>query len=171
MYDWTKWLDHVTDPSNRFTVVDKGDGTWEIKPTGTVMQQGTAQDQIRFNNIENGIIDAHAAVDLLLNFARQRGWKLDDLSADFTKEAVGEIGTVTLTNSGGFPFNNSQVSRSLVTARSTVNYIVIPEITAATGNPGEIVISDKLVNGFKIAFTGSATSVTVKYKVIGGYLV
>ncbi len=166
MYDWTIWLDHVTDPSNRFTVVQNGDGTWTITPAGTVMQQGTPQDQVRFNNIEKGIVDAHAIALLLLNFARQRGWELDDLKA----ESVGEVGTVTLTNSSGFPFNNSQITESLATARKTANYIVIPEIIAASGNPGEIVITDKLVNGFKIAFTGSATSVTVKYKVIGGFL-
>jgi len=41
---------------------------------------------------------------------------------------------------------------------------------SAIGNPGEIVVSDKLVNGFKIAHTGSAPSVTIKYTVIGGVL-
>lgn len=40
----------------------------------------------------------------------------------------------------------------------------------ANGNVGEIVVTDKLTNGFKLAFTGSASSVTVKYTVIGGYL-
>lgn len=171
MYDWTKWLDHVTTPANKFTVTDNGDGTWTITPTGTIMQQGTPQDQVRFNNIENGIIDSHTAVGILLNYAKQRGWKLDELETDLKAETIGEIGTVTLTNSSGFPFNNSLVTKNLVTNRKTTNYIVIPEITAAVGNPGEIVISDKLTNGFKIAFSGSATSVTVKYKVIGGFLV
>lgn len=171
MYDWTKWLDHVTDPSNRYTLVDNGDGTFTISRTGTVMQQGTPQDQVRFNNIENGIVDAHLAVDLLLNYTKQRDWAHTDKETELSSETIGEVGTVTLSNSETFPFNNSQVSVSLTKARSTLNYIVIAEVTAATGNVGEIVISDKLVNGFKIAFTGSATSATVKYKVIGGFLV
>ena len=171
MYDWTKWLDHVTDPSNRYTMVDNGDGTFTIARTGTVMQQGTPQDQVRFNNIENGIVDAHLAVDLLLNYAKQRDWAHTDKETELSSETIGEVGTVTLNNSEAFPFNNSQVSVSLLKPRSTLNYIVIVEVVAANGNAGEIVISDKLVNGFKIAFTGSATSATVKYKVIGGFLV
>ena len=50
------------------------------------------------------------------------------------------------------------------------NYIVITEVVNANGNVGEITVSDKLINGFKLAFTGSATAVTVKYTVIGGLL-
>jgi len=171
MYNWTKWLDHVTDPSNRFTVVQNGDGTWTITPAGTVMQQGTPQDQIRFNKIEDGIVDAHATVALLLNFIRQRDWAHNDMEADLSAELLGEVGTVTLNNSETFPFNNSLVSVSLVKPRKTLNYLVIVEVPTATGNVGEIVVTDKLINGFKIGFTGSAKSVTVKYKVIGGYLV
>ena len=167
MYDWTKWLDHVTDPSNRYTVVQNEDGTWTIMPTGTVIQQGTPQDQAHFNNIEDGIVDAHAAVALLLNFVRQQGWEQDDIE----QELIGEVGTVTLNNSETFPFNNSMVTVSLAKPRTTQNYIVIVDVPAAVGNVGEIVITDKLINGFKIGFTGSASSVTVKYKVIGGYLV
>ncbi len=167
MYNWTKWLDHVTDPSNRFTVVENGDGTWTITPTGTVMQQGTPQDQVRFNNMEDGIVDAHATIALLLNFVRQQGWEQDDIE----QELIGEIGTVTLNNSETFPFNNSLVSVSLANTRKTLNYLVIVEVPVATGNVGEIIVTDKLINGFKIGFTGSAKSVTVKYKVIGGYLV
>lgn len=157
MYNWTKWQDHVTDPANRFNVVDNGDGTWTITPAGDVMQQGTPQDQVRFNNIENGIVDAHMAIQLLLNYARQNMLEI-------------EVGTIVLTNTQAFPFNNSQQTISLAKSKENSDYIVIPEIMSAVGNPGEIVISDKLVNGFKIAHTGSAKSVTVKYTVIGGVL-
>ena len=79
-----------------------------------------------------------------------------------------EAGTVTLTNSGTFPFNNSQRTVALVTERANQNYIVDYEVTAAVGNVGDIIVSAKLVNGFKIEYTGSATSVTVKYQVLGG---
>ncbi len=157
MYDWTTWLDHVTNPSNRFTVVDNGNGTWTITPTGTVMQQGTPQDQIRFNNIEDGIVDAHLAIGLLQNFARQNSWII-------------EKGTTTLSNSEIFPFNNSIKTISLGKEFGGKDYIVLTEIETAQGNVGEIVVSDKLTNGFKIAHSGSAKSVTVKYTVLGGYL-
>ena len=157
MYNWTKWQDHVTDPANRFNVVDNGDGTWTITPAGTVMQQGTPQDQVRFNNIENGIVDAHIAVGLLLNYARQNSWEI-------------ETGTVALTNSLAFPFNDSIQTISLSKRKENTGYIVLTEIVSASGNVGEIEITDKLINGFKIAYTGSAKSVTVKYTVIGGFL-
>lgn len=157
MYDWTTWLDHVTDPSNKFTVVDNGDGTWTITPAGEVMQQGTPQDQVRFNNIETGIVDAHLAIGMLLNYARQNGWEI-------------ERGSVKLTNSEPFPFNNSVKTISLEKEFGSKDYIILTEIESANGNAGEVEISDKLTNGFKIAFNGSAKSASVKYTVLGGFL-
>jgi hypothetical protein len=165
MYDWTYWLDHVTSPSNCFRIVDNGDGTVTITMAGTVMQQGTPQDQTRFNNIEGGIVDAHAASALLLNFARQLGWRVDDLET----ATVQEVGQKTLTNSETFPFNNSKSSVALANARDNKNYIVVIADVTGTGNVGEIEVTDRLVNGFKLAFTGSAKNVTVTYAVIGGY--
>ncbi|HQD87043.1 MAG TPA: hypothetical protein PK822_09095 [Bacillota bacterium] len=157
MYPWTEWRDHVTSPSNRFVVVDNKDGTYTITPTGEVMQQGTPQDQVRFNNIEAGIVDVHTALNLLMNYALQNAWEIEE-------------GVVTLQNNLAFPFNDSVQTVSLERKIESDLYIVLPEIVSAVGNPGEIVVSDKLVNGFKIAHTGSAKSVTVKYKVIGGNL-
>ena len=81
---------------------------------------------------------------------------------------IGETGTTSLTNSLEFPFNNSQKTVALVNRQDDTDYVVFTEIQSATGNPGEIVISDKQVNGFKIAHTGGASAVTVKYYVIGG---
>ncbi|MGD9567510.1 MAG: hypothetical protein AB7V48_04210 [Sedimentibacter sp.] len=157
MYDWTTWLDHVTNPSNQFNVVDNGNGTWTITPAGAVMQQGTPQDQIRFNNIEDGIVNAHLATGLLLNMARQNSWII-------------ERGTTVLSNSEIFPFNNSVKTISLEKEFGGKDYIILTEIETAQGNVGEIIVSDKLTNGFKIAHSGSAKSVTVKYIVLGGYL-
>lgn len=79
-----------------------------------------------------------------------------------------EAGSVTLSNNQVFPFNSSQVTVPLSTTRDNQNYIVDYEVTAAVGNVGDIIVSAKLVNGFKIEYTGSATSVTVKYQVLGG---
>lgn len=51
-----------------------------------------------------------------------------------------------------------------------MDYIVETEIVDYTGGfPGDIVITDKLLNGFKMAHTGSAKSVTVKIYVKGGF--
>ena len=169
MYEPTQWLDHVTSPSNVFYINKNNDGTYTITPAGTVMQQGTPQDQTNFNKMEAGIFDSHISLGVLLNFARQLGWDVEVIQKWITDHDSFEIGTVTLTNTLAFPFNNSKESVSLAKTRKTTNYVVMAEVTAFQGNVGDIVVSDKAVNGFAIAFTGSASSVTVSYSVIGGY--
>ena len=76
---------------------------------------------------------------------------------------------VALTNSQAFPFNNSQKTVQLPALRNTKDYFVIPEVTEATGGfVGDFSVTDKLLNGFKIAYSGSATSVKVRCHVVGG---
>lgn len=77
-------------------------------------------------------------------------------------------GTVTLTNAQRYPFNDSIATVPIAAERANTNYIVDFEVTDADGNVGDVIVSSKLVNGFKIEFTGSATSVTIKYQVLGG---
>jgi len=163
MYDWEIWLDHVTDPSNVFTVVDNGNGTWTITPAGTVMQQGTPQDQAHFNNIEAGVLDAHAAHALLLNFARQTGWRVDDIEAYIKDQNIVYVGTTQLTNTLSFPFNDSQKSVSIGATLDNAYYDVATQVTESVGNVGEVEVVDKLTNGFKLRYTGSASSATVAW--------
>ena len=153
----TYWQDHVVTPENTYKVQSNGDGTSTITPTGEVMQQGTPQDQTHFNNMECGIADAHSALLLLLNFARQQAWTV-------------ERGEVSLTNTAPYPFNNSAKTVALTTVQDVTNYIVVAEVSTSTGNVGEIVATDKLANGFKLGYTGSAPSATIKYTVIGGLM-
>lgn len=157
MYQYTDWKDHVTLPANCFKITDNGDGTVTITPAGTVMQQGTPQDQTHFGNLEKGMLDAHTAALLLLNFARQNAWEV-------------ERGTKHLTNDAKYPFNSSQSSVALSLGRENGDYIVLTEVVETDGNVGEVVVSGKLTNGFKMAFTGSATTATINYIVIGGLL-
>lgn len=80
-----------------------------------------------------------------------------------------ENGTVTLTNSKEYPFNNSKTTVAITATRENLYYDVETEVTAYSGGlPGNIVISDKQLNGFKIEFDGSASSVTVAYKIKEG---
>lgn len=82
----------------------------------------------------------------------------------------GETATVTLKNTQQYPFNNSTQSVALKTERNHMDYTVETEIVDYTGGfPGDIVITEKLLNGFKMAHTGSAKSVTVKVYVKGGF--
>ncbi len=80
-----------------------------------------------------------------------------------------EHGTVTLTNTLEFPFNDSKQTVSLVTEMPNTTYAVVPHVLSSTGNAGEIEVSDRQVNGFKLATTGGGSSVTVEYIVIGGF--
>ena len=160
------WKDRRVQRPRTYTEVMNSDGSRTDTPApGEVQEPGTQQSATNFNHMDDGIFDASIAEALLLNFVRQSEWRI----ADLEKATVQETGTVTLTNSQEFPFNNSQVSVALTNRRDNLNYVVVIVSATGNGNVGEIEVSDRLVNGFKIAHTGSATSVAVTYAVIGGY--
>ncbi len=100
---------------------------------------------------------------LILNYIRQHE---DEWSK---KGFTVQHGTKTLTNSQTFPFNNSKVTVALSPSLADTTYAVIARVTSSTGNAGEVEVSDKLVNGFKINTTGSAKTAVVDYIVIGGF--
>lgn len=82
---------------------------------------------------------------------------------------VGEKIIVTLTNTQVYPHNNSKKTVQLPVSRNNMDYTVECEVVSVTGGSvGDFEFSDKLLNGFKIAFTGSAKSVTVNCYVRGG---
>lgn len=171
MYTPTRWEDHTNSMPGVYEVKphDEAKDQYTIKEAGAVMVPGTPQDQTNFNNMEAGVLDAHIVASALLNFARQTGWRVDEIESWVKAHNIIEAGTASLTNSLAFPFNNSVKSVALSKSQNTTNYIVMAEVSSYVGNVGEVVISDKLVNGFKIAYTGSAQSATVKYIVIGGF--
>jgi len=151
LYNPTEWKDHVVDEH------------------GTVKQQGTNMNAENFNHTENGVFDAQVFSVLLMNFARQQGWRIDDIEAYLAAHFTVETGQITLTNSESFPFNNSKSTVALVHQQQSVNYVVITSIASFIGNVGDVEVTDRLVNGFKLEFTGSAKSATINYIVIGGF--
>lgn len=172
MYNQTEWKDHVTQYPNRRQLTENPDGTVDVaKAQGEVIQQGTPQSATSFNNQENGTQDSHTAIQVFLQYFLQFDRWVRQKVADFAAEFLNEIQTVTLTNSLKFPFNNSLYTASMVTPRKTLNYDVSWEVTSANGNVGDVTISDKQLNGFKIAYDGSATSVTLNIRIKGGMLV
>lgn len=108
--------------------------------------------------------DGDVASKLIVNALRQHIWQSED------EALICEDGTVTLTNTKKFPFNDSKKSVSLAKTQKNTKYVIIAEVTSVAGNVGDINVSDRLTNGFKMAFTGGAKSVTVKYYVIGGFI-
>jgi len=160
------WKDRIVQRPRTYTEVMNQDGSRTDTPApGEVQEQGTQMSATNFNHMDEGIHDDAIAEALLMNYARQSRWRIEDLE----KATVQETGSVTLTNTQGFPFNNSKVSVPLTNQRDNLNYIVVIVSATGAGNVGEIEVSERLVNGFKIEHTGSAKSVAVVYAVIGGY--
>jgi len=172
VYNQTDWKDHVTQFPNRRKIINNGDGTSTVeKATGETIQQGTPQSATNFNNAENGIQEAQVVAQILMQHHIQKVREYDLGLASLDAECVSEAGEITLTNTQKYPFNNSQKSVSLKKARKTLNYDVDIELVDADGCVGDFSITDKKLNGFKIAFDGSAKTVTIKYRVKGGLLV
>ena len=145
MYNQTHWLDKVVDPD-----------------TQEVIQPGTPQSAGNFNNMENGIQDVSVAFAQMMIANKELEHQLDN-------EAAVEEHTITLTNTQAYPFNNSKTTVNLTKVRANKTYIVDVEITAHSGGEvGDIKITDKLLNGFKVEFDGSAKSVTVVLRIKGG---
>lgn len=158
MLNWIEWKDEITEFEGRFKEQENDDGSITHTPVkGRTIQEGTNQNGQNFGTMMDGIVDAHIAIGLLINAIRQNSWEI-------------ERGTIQLTNNGVYPFNNSVKSVSLSKAKENGDYVVLAEVADFSGNVGEVVVSDKLRNGFKIAYTGSAPKATINYTVIGGYL-
>ena len=111
--------------------------------------------------MEEGITEAN---ETAAHIAEQAGKMQRSIDA-----AAGEVIRKTLTNTQAFPFNNSQQSVSMSHYKTNTNYFVVPEVVSYTGGAvGDIEIKDKLLNGFKVNFTGSASEVVVDLHVSGG---
>lgn len=154
MYKRSYWLDHVVDQH------------------GTVIQQGTLQDQAHFNNMEEGITDAHIALSVMIDGYLQLRREQEHNDSAIFDEILGETHEVTLKNSKTYPFNSTvsaPTSVDLTTNRNNLYYSVEANIKSVSGGlAGNIHITDKAVNGFKVSFDGSAKSVTVELKIKGG---
>lgn len=162
MYSWKQWQDHVTEFPGRYTETQNSDGTITHTPKeGEVLQQGTPQNAANFNHMEDGITNAGELAALMALQSIHMTQQLADITGE-TKE-------ITLTNSQPYPFNNSKQTVALAQQRNHLDYTVTAEVVSYSGGfPGEIIITEKLLNGFKIEHTGSAGMVKVKLYVKGG---
>lgn len=157
------WKDHSVTPDKTYSVQENPDGTITLTPSGKVVQQGTNMSAVNFNNLETGVLAANISAAEALRVCR--------LIQDDITGLKGIVKTVALTNRMDYPFNNSVKTVALTSeeVRRTKDYTVIAEIVShTTGGVGDIVISDKLVNGFKVAYTGSTSEVTLNLYVQGG---
>lgn len=164
MYNQTYWLDHVTEYVDRFKEVTNGDGSITHTPvTGEIIQQGTPQNQTNFNNIEMELQDQHIFNRFMAVFGKALETRVNNIDPEYH--------TVTLTNTATYPFNttvDTPVTISLDTTRASTNYIIYTVTAdAADGNVGDVVITGRTLNGFKVSYNGSATSVDLVLAVWG----
>lgn len=140
MYQKKEWVDEVIDAES-----------------GETIQWGTPQSAKNFNNIESGVLDNQIASNLMLIAISQLE----------VNQAVEEK-IETFTNTARYPFNNSAKTISISNTRTNTNYSVDTEIIEHTGEVGDIVVYDKMVNGFKVRYDGSAGNAKIKLVVTGG---
>ncbi len=157
------WKDHVTQFSNRYREVNNADGTITHEAVeGEVIQEGTPQNAENFNDLEQRVLASGEVAGLALLKVKMAESRIKGLQ--------GEIVETVLTNTKEYPFNNSKKTVALKTPRGNLDYTVNVEAdTDGAGGIGEIKITDKQLNGFKIEYTGAAESVSVKCTVQGGY--
>ena len=124
MYQETIWQDHVTEFEDRYEERINPDGTvTHIPVEGEIIQQGTPQNAKNFNHMEDGISAANETAAYIMLTLLHHGQTLENL--------IGEVGTVTLTNTEEYPFNNSIKTVALKQPRGNLDYRVIVEIGRA----------------------------------------
>ncbi len=166
IFNPVSWKDRIVQRPRTYTEAYNQDGSRTDTPApGEIQEPGTQISATNLNQMDFGNQDAKIGAAIIMNALRQIGWRTDDLE----KATVQEVGQKTLSNTQRFPFNNSKTTVALANTRENLNYIVVIVSATGAGNIGEVEVSDRLTNGFKLAFTGSSKSVTVKYAVIGGY--
>lgn len=155
------WKDHTVEFPNRYTKTE-ADGYLTLeKAPGTVKQQGTPQNATNFNTMDLAAFEAMLMASENSRKLIHIGQSMEGLS--------GEVLEAELTNTQLYPHNNSIKTLQLSTPRNTKDYTVTVEPVSITGGAvGDFEISDKLLNGFKIKYTGSATRVSVRCYVRGG---
>ncbi len=162
-YNWTEWQDHVTEFEDRYTESRNDDGTITHTPVeGEILQKGTPQSAKNFNHMEDGITNASELAALLAIGVIHQRQQAENLSGDVLE--------VELTNSMEYPFNNSVKTVALNRPRNNLDYTVEEEVMECSGgSAGDIEVTQKLTNGFKIEHTGSAKKVKLKVFVKGGF--
>ena len=163
MRDPINFLDHVVEYQGRFQETDLGNNLIQHDPApGEIVQEGTPLNAANMNLLDTAALQAIMMGSLNTSLLRQL--------SDKVEAQAGEQIEVTLTNTQQYPFNNSNKAVQLGTNRNKKNYTVLVEVLSSEGGGvGEILVTNKLLNGFQIAYTGAASSVTVNCIVQGGF--
>lgn len=88
-YKRTKWQDHVVERPRTYTKVTNGDGSETYTPApGEVLQQGTPQSALNFNNLEEGMLHLSVAFDMLQSITQAQIREKDERIAALEEKAA-----------------------------------------------------------------------------------
>lgn len=163
MRDLIGWRDRVVEHPSRYKEVQNVDGSVDhIKDPGEIVEPGTPVNAANLNNMDESAWEALQIAKANINYSRQNRDRIEAME--------GEVVRVTLSNTQRYPFNESQKTVPLSRETHKTNYTVLVEVISSTGGGvGDVRITDRAVNGFKISYSGAATSVTLDCYIRGGY--
>lgn len=122
------------------------------------IQEGTDQSAANFNNMDAGIFESIGLNGLLAMRARLQR----DAQTEAEVVAINQTITGTAEVTVDIPADKT---------RNRTVYNVTAEVSSAAGGTvGDIIIGTKQANGFKVKYTGTATSVVLRLKVQGGMM-
>lgn len=153
--NFNKMEDGITDASIAAALLSIAAGQTSANQSGNE-RQFEAVDQ-RFDGVDLVNSDANTAAKLVLIAVGQ-----------LTAQTADEEKIVQLTNTQSYPFNNSQQTVSLRGTKTTTAYSVDVEVLEHDGDVGDVIVYDKLLNGFKVRYDGSAKSAKLKINIKGG---
>ena len=121
------------------------------------VQLGTDMNAANFNNLEAGTMEANALAAINAEYIRYGN--------DVAKNSEATIIDAKFAH-------NAYVAIPTSATRNNVNYSVLAEITNVPeqGTAGDIFIVGKQANGFSVGYNGTATSVDVRFYIIGGMI-
>lgn len=134
-----------------------------------ITNQGTKVGTLEQNSTKHG-----KRLDTLETTSTNYGRRLDALEKAGTGGGGGdttqEVQEITITaGSDPWPFGITTKSVTLGTVRKNTNYTVDAYVKSYSGGAlGDVVVSDKGTNNFKVKHDGSATTVTLVLKITGG---
>ena len=172
MYNQTQWRDRATQYEDLYTESSGTAGTIRHTPyEGTVEEPGTPINAVNLNNMEHGIQDITMAFQIFAVDAYHKHQTDIAHQTLIDSEVLGEQKEVKLTNTAKYPFNSTMdipVSVDLTKVRKNMFYSVECEVKSHKGEVGELIISQKATNGFKLSFNGAGSEAVVTVRVKGG---
>lgn len=155
------WKDRAVEHPDRYEERQDSGYVVHTPAPGLVIEKGTPQSATNFNSMDLGIFEAMLMASEATRCMRHESTRLDG--------AVGELHQVTLNNTYAYPHNSSTQTVQLSTKRNNKNYTIEAEPVSVTdGFLGDVEYSEKLENGFKVHFTGSAKKAVLNLYVRGG---